>query len=112
MNNDVIELAKEIKRRSELVLQAEREDNGEFYKHWNKLDLMMSPQNLIKLCDAVEKLAEYENMEPVAWARNTGMDRRLDLTTLPERVIEWQEIKKSHRDWTDDIFPLYRHPSK
>ncbi|MBD2795810.1 hypothetical protein ID856_04570 [Xenorhabdus sp. 18] len=62
MNNDVIELAREIKRRSELVLQAEREDNGEFYKHWGKLDLMMSLQNLIKLCGAVEKLAEYERI--------------------------------------------------
>ncbi|MBD2784711.1 hypothetical protein ID858_10500 [Xenorhabdus sp. DI] len=62
MNNDVIELARKIKRRSELVLQAERENNGEFYKHWGKLDLMMSPQNLIKLCGAVEKLAEYERI--------------------------------------------------
>ncbi|MBI6548232.1 hypothetical protein [Xenorhabdus lircayensis] len=102
MNNDVIELAREIKRRSELVLQAERENNSEFYKHWNSLDRMMSPRNLIKLCDAVETLAEYENMEPVAWIMEDKVD---------SRIIS--DIEKKYLSNTEAFnIPLYRHPSK
>ncbi|MDE9565939.1 hypothetical protein KKI93_18220 [Xenorhabdus bovienii] len=60
----------------------------------------------------LKRLAEYENMEPVAWARNTGIQRILDLTDLPERVFEWREYNESHPDIADEIFPLYRHPNK
>ncbi|MEQ1963430.1 hypothetical protein ABLB69_09665 [Xenorhabdus khoisanae] len=62
--------------------------------------------------EAVKKLAEYENMEPVAWGRHTGMNRTLDLTVLPERVTEWRKFNEAHPDIADDIFPLYRHPEK
>ncbi|MDE9467590.1 hypothetical protein [Xenorhabdus bovienii] len=60
----------------------------------------------------LKRLAEYENMAPVAWARNTGIQRILDLTDLPERVFEWREYNESHPDIADEIFPLYRHPNK
>ncbi|MDC9613433.1 hypothetical protein PSI19_05930 [Xenorhabdus khoisanae] len=60
----------------------------------------------------LRRLAEYENMEPVAWGRHTGMNRTLDLTVLPERVTEWREFNEAHPDIADDIFPLYRHPNK
>ncbi|MBC8944643.1 hypothetical protein [Xenorhabdus indica] len=71
MNNDVIELAREIKKRSEAVLSAEQEENGEYPKYFFHLSPMVTPQNLIKLCAEIEKLhnklAEYENMEPMAY---------------------------------------------
>ncbi|PHM63973.1 hypothetical protein Xsto_03430 [Xenorhabdus stockiae] len=74
MNNDVIELAREMKKRSEAVLSAESEytksiDDGvgeRYFREVNKLDLIISPKNIIRLCEAVEKLAEYENMKPMA----------------------------------------------
>ncbi|PHM37138.1 hypothetical protein [Xenorhabdus innexi] len=62
--------------------------------------------------DMREKLAEYGNMQPVAWARDKGMGSSMDVTTLPERVAEWREFNESHPEIADDIFPLYRHLSK
>ncbi|PHM48389.1 hypothetical protein [Xenorhabdus sp. KK7.4] len=120
MNNDVIELAREMKKRSEAVLSAyacfmksnSDEDRLKFQADNDYLDLMIAPNKLIALCEAVEKLAEYENMEPVAWGSNTGMGRIMVTTTLPVIVSEWQEFNESHPDIADDIFPLYRHPNK
>ncbi|MBC8952598.1 hypothetical protein [Xenorhabdus sp. PB62.4] len=120
MRNDVIELAREMKKRSEAVLLAESEfmksNDTEVIKRYfrevNNLDLMIYPKNIIQLCDAVEKLAEYENMEPVAWGRNTGMSRTLESTTKSERVSQWREFNEAHPDIADDIFPLYRHLNK
>ncbi|CDM89192.1 hypothetical protein [Xenorhabdus bovienii] len=60
----------------------------------------------------LKRLAKYENMEPVAWGRITGMFRIMDTTTLPVIVSEWIGFNESHPDIADDIFPLYRHPNK
>ncbi|MBD2822650.1 hypothetical protein ID852_18595 [Xenorhabdus sp. 42] len=111
MNNDVIELAKEIKHRSELVLKAEHENNGEFHKYWNALDRMMSPQNLIKLCDAVDKLAEYESMEPVAYKIfdekfNEILGFRSSKEGAEQSFLYYKDV------CCCKVIPLYRHPSK
>ncbi|WP_053014330.1 hypothetical protein [Xenorhabdus griffiniae] len=105
MNNNVIELAREIKKRSEAVLSAEKEylsskeneSRDKFYSRIGYLDLVISPQNIIKLCEAVEKLAEYENMKPVAYQNLlTG-----ELYSEPPKS-----------DGTQYLALLYRHPKK
>ncbi|MEQ1964383.1 hypothetical protein ABLB69_14680 [Xenorhabdus khoisanae] len=102
MNNDVIELENRLKTAA-IVNIIDGDD-----------EITISCDDLTKLCEAVEKLAEYEKMDPVAWGRHTGMNRTLDLTVLPERVTEWREFNEAHPDpdIADDIFPLYRHPNK
>ncbi|WFQ80235.1 hypothetical protein PXH59_03445 [Xenorhabdus sp. SF857] len=54
MNNDVIELANRLKTAANVT---KIDDVNEI-----KIDC----DDLIKLCEAIEKLAEYENMKPVA----------------------------------------------
>ncbi|WP_340619292.1 hypothetical protein [Xenorhabdus siamensis] len=114
MSNDVIELAREMKRRSEAVLSAyacfmrsnSDADRCKFQAENDYLDLMIAPRKLIALCEAVEKLAEYENMEPVAWKYN--------IRIMDELYAEISEINPQEIDWmgVEDIIPLYRHPNK
>ncbi|CBJ80301.1 hypothetical protein XBJ2_500011 [Xenorhabdus bovienii str. Jollieti] len=95
----------------EIIINAYHQDDAD----WHKL-ADINGSTTCALVDGIiklqSKLSEYENMEPVAWARNTGIQRILDLTDLPERVFEWREYNESHPDIADEIFPLYRHPNK
>ncbi|BET96481.1 hypothetical protein [Xenorhabdus taiwanensis] len=114
MNNDVIELAREMKKRSEAVLSEYsifiRSDNDESKDTLaikvTDFDLAISPENIIKICKAVEKLAEYENMEPVAW--------KYKIRSMDELHDEISEINPQEIDWmgVEDIIPLYRHSNK
>ncbi|WP_161803391.1 hypothetical protein, partial [Xenorhabdus sp. GDc328] len=75
----------------------ENESRDKFYSRIGYLDLVISPQNIIKLCEAVEKLAEYENMKPVAYQNLlTG-----ELYSEPPKS-----------DGTQYLALLYRHPKK
>ncbi|MDC9607413.1 hypothetical protein [Xenorhabdus griffiniae] len=65
---EAFELAREMKKRSELALLAydsfmksnSDADRFKFQAAIDYLDLMRAPKKLITLCEAVEKLAEYE----------------------------------------------------
>ncbi|WP_426576019.1 hypothetical protein ACP179_15705 [Xenorhabdus stockiae] len=65
MNNDVIELSKKLRS----SLESERELIGKyptiFFGHY-----LINAENIVKICREIEnlhnKLAEYENMKPVA----------------------------------------------
>ncbi|MBE8598078.1 hypothetical protein [Xenorhabdus sp. BG5] len=111
MRNDVIELAKNIN----LSLVNERELVGKypniFFGHY-----LINAENIVKLCTEIEslhkKLAEYENMEPVAWglfANDVGYAEFTKDSCLAER---WRNAYELSPGLYDDLFPLYRHPSK
>ncbi|MGJ0636802.1 hypothetical protein [Xenorhabdus bovienii] len=122
MSKDVIELAQEIKQLA-IDMKYDRYDfvwlQTQIKDDWGQVSIpakyfsaLSNYHQIIRLCEAIEKLAEYENMEPVAWGRITGMFRIMDTTTLPVIVSEWIGFNESHPDIADDIFPLYLHPNK
>ncbi|WP_368911511.1 hypothetical protein [Proteus vulgaris] len=53
MNNEILEYAKELKKRSESLIKAELENN-EFNYRLSDWDKLIHPKNLIKLCNALE----------------------------------------------------------
>ncbi|KOP32479.1 hypothetical protein AFK69_15205, partial [Xenorhabdus sp. GDc328] len=82
----------------------ENESRDKFYSRIGYLDLVISPQNIIKLCEAVEKLAEYENITPIAW-------------TSEEEIIKMRETGTHLEGYpipfkNNHTIAIYRHPNK
>lgn len=59
---------------------------------------------IIALCDELEKMTD---LEPVAFARRTGMQRPLDLTVSQTVLNEWVEFNNKNPEIKDDIYPLF-----
>lgn len=59
---------------------------------------------IIALCDELEKMTD---LEPVAFARRTGMQRPLDLTVSHTVLNEWVEFNNKNPEIKDDIYPLF-----
>ena len=47
------------------------------------------------------------DLEPVAFARRTGMQRPLDLTVSHTVLNEWVEFNNKNPEIKDDIYPLF-----
>ncbi|MGM0935924.1 MAG: hypothetical protein ACQEWL_04810 [Pseudomonadota bacterium] len=60
---------------------------------------------LIKLISEIERI---HNLQPLAYARNTGMGRSLDVTVYEEKLNCWRKYNELNPDRPDEIFPLYR----
>ena len=59
---------------------------------------------IVALCDELERIT---NLEPVAFARHTGMQRPLDLTVSHTVLNEWVEFNNKNPEIKDDIYPLF-----
>lgn len=64
MNDEILEYAKELKKRSELLIKAELE-NEEFTYRLNDWDKLIHPKMLIQLCNEIERI---NNLQPIVYA--------------------------------------------
>ncbi|MEX0445977.1 hypothetical protein [Xenorhabdus sp. SGI246] len=80
-------------------------------KTYNGNEITVNCDELIKLCEAAKKLAEYENMEPVAYMI---FDENLNEPMAYKDSKEEAEKSLSfyRRLCCCKIIPLYRHPNK
>ncbi|PHM29106.1 hypothetical protein [Xenorhabdus budapestensis] len=110
MSNDVIELAKKLRS----SLENERELIGEyptiFFGHY-----LINAENIVKICREIEnlhkKLAEYENMEPVAYMIfDENFNEPMAYKDNKEEAE--QSLSFYRRVCCCKIIPLYRHPNK
>ncbi|PHM45917.1 hypothetical protein Xmau_00308 [Xenorhabdus mauleonii] len=86
MNNTAIDIAARFKMASKLA------------KKMGGNEITINCDELIKLCEATKKLAEYKDMEPMAHFIIGGDG------FIGEALHEYKN--------DSDVFPLYRHPSK
>ncbi|MGJ0625903.1 hypothetical protein [Xenorhabdus bovienii] len=119
MSNDIFELAKQLKQlaidvkhaRFDFVwLQTQiKDDWGQVSIPAKYFSALSNYHQIIRLCEAIEKLAEYENMEPVAWQFEW-----LDVSTGHWRfnISECKSDIDSIKYRVRNIIPLYRHPNK
>ncbi|CAG9416375.1 hypothetical protein [Providencia alcalifaciens] len=70
MNNELLEYAKELKKRSESLIKAELENN-EFNYRLSDWDKLIHPKKLIQLCDEVERI---NNLKPIGYMSLTGVE--------------------------------------
>ncbi|MEQ5162202.1 hypothetical protein ABN196_16240 [Proteus terrae] len=70
MNDEMLEYAKELKKRSESLIKAELE-NEEFTFRLNDWDKLIHPKKLIQLCDEVERI---NSLEPVGYIMESSLD--------------------------------------
>lgn len=61
-------------------------------------------QEIIDVCNEIERI---NDLEPVAFARHTGMQRHLDLTVSQTVLNEWVEFNNKNPEIKDDIYPLF-----
>lgn len=59
---------------------------------------------IIALCNELERITD---LEPVAFARHTGMQRTLDLIVSQAVLNEWVEFNNKNPEIKDDIYPLF-----
>lgn len=59
---------------------------------------------IIALCDELERITD---LEPVAFARHTGMQRPLDLTVSHTVLNDWVEFNNKNPKIKDEIYPLF-----
>ncbi|MDX8000806.1 hypothetical protein FE394_16835 [Xenorhabdus sp. Reich] len=120
MNNDVIELAKEIKK-SAIEVKNEKFDFvwliSQVKEDWGNdavsryFQLLSNYHLIIKICEAMEKLADYENMEPVAYKIidekfNEILGFRSSKEGAEQSFLYYKDI------CCCKVISLYRHPSK
>lgn len=74
MNNEILEYAKELKKRSESLIKAELE-NEEFTFRLNDWDKLIHPKMLIQLCNEIERI---NNLHPVAFITQEEAKRMND----------------------------------
>lgn len=74
MNNEILEYAKELKKRSESLIKAELENN-EFNYRLSDWDKLIHPNKLIQLCNEVERI---NNLHPVAFITQEAANRMND----------------------------------
>ncbi|HEM7518652.1 TPA: hypothetical protein U2J46_003013 [Providencia stuartii] len=86
MNDELLEYAKELKKRSESLIKAELE-NEEFTYRLNDWDKLIHPKMLIQLCDEVERI---NSLEPVGYIMESSFDniREYGYTHLNEERTE------------------------
>ncbi|HEM8180204.1 TPA: hypothetical protein U2M35_004125 [Providencia rettgeri] len=104
MNKELLEYAKELKKRSESLIKAELE-NEEFTFRLNDWDKLIHPNKLIQLCNEVERI---NNMEPVAWMfPSIGKSDCMVITKSAEESENIEIFFDSH-GLPFKVIPLYR----
>ncbi|QHP77484.1 hypothetical protein EKQ45_16710 [Proteus vulgaris] len=88
MNKNILEIAKHLKNKI---------NSGEGIDEHNW-------QEIIDVCNEIERI---NDLEPVAFARHTGMQRPLDLTVSQTVLNEWVEFNNKNPEIKDDIYPLF-----
>lgn len=104
MNKELLEYAKELKKRSESLIKAELENN-EFNFRLSDWDKLIHPNKLIQLCNEVERI---NNMEPVAWMYpSIGKFDCMVITKSAEESENIEIFFDSH-GLPFKVIPLYR----
>ncbi|EMY0636081.1 hypothetical protein GKR56_17285 [Providencia alcalifaciens] len=94
MNKELLEYAKELKKRSESLIKAELE-NEEFTFRLNDWDKLIHPKMLIQLCNEIERI---NNLQPVVYASEKDIS---DLKIFTYLFAERQSSESVN-------IPLYR----
>ncbi|MGJ0624120.1 hypothetical protein [Xenorhabdus bovienii] len=114
MNNDIFELAKQLKQLA-IDVKHERFDfvwlQTQIKDDWGQVSIpakyfsaLSNYHQIIRLCEAIEKLAEYESIRPIAW-------------TSEEEIIKMRETGTHLEGYpipfkNNHTIALYRHPNK
>ncbi|MBE8597864.1 hypothetical protein IQ209_15515 [Xenorhabdus sp. BG5] len=89
-----------------------RDETLESSKELKSADYHEIALDLNSYITTLKRLAEYENMEPVAWgvfANDVGYAEFTNDSCLAER---WRNAYELSPGLYDDLLPLYRHPRK
>lgn len=104
MDKELLEYAKELKKRSESLIKAELE-NKEFNFRLSDWDKLIHPNKLIQLCNEVKRI---NNMEPVAWMYpSIGRSDCMVITKIAEESENIEIFFDSH-GLPFKVIPLYR----
>ncbi|GLX62267.1 MULTISPECIES: hypothetical protein [Proteus] len=88
MDKNILEMAKHLKNKI---------NSGEGIDEHNW-------QEIIEVCNEIERI---NNLEPVVFARHTGMQRPLDLTVSHTILNNWIGFNTKNPEIKDDIYPLF-----
>ncbi|RFT11159.1 hypothetical protein DYB39_09335 [Providencia rettgeri] len=90
MNNEILEYAKELKKRSESLIKAELENN-EFTYNYVKWCQLIHPNKLIQLCNEIERI---NNLKPIGYMSVTGVENIYDCgsSTVHEKSDDKRNI--------------------
>ncbi|EMN5659966.1 hypothetical protein NQ837_003296 [Providencia rettgeri] len=94
MNKELLEYAKELRKRSESLIKAELENN-EFNFRLSDWDKLIHPNKLIKLCNEVERI---NSLETVGYISQDGLNSLSD---------DCDAITSSKQQY-NKVIPLYR----
>ncbi|TCT38628.1 hypothetical protein EC835_101648 [Providencia alcalifaciens] len=89
MNHEILEYVKELKKRSELLIKAEFE-NDEFNYRLSDWDKLIHPKRLIQLCNQIERI---NNLKPIGYMSVTGVENIHDYGS--STVYEDSENKRN-----------------